>query len=370
VDGTNRTSHHGRILGNICLGDFKDCVALRLGLQIVCISIIDTRLLQKQNVTELHSTFFSRLDESVSAIDEIYLAYGVISDHGYKSVSRSDIIMSNALMTISVGQWLHYTDLNEAIEGAKRFGDCFGKYYALPIAVTLLAFPDDRLRHAWTNEHVPSVRRVIDALMKCDIPQDWTQDLQAGLERPNSTPDSNRANFILATLIEKKHGAGPQGITPIDRIVKKVSSMAVSHITADILHAKFPNDSATASYNPSSISEHETILTADDEDFITNALLPPGSMSNDIKKEVLASQRKTPRFLFRGLCNSKAHASGGHYQLNSKVAITPRAFFFKVVPRSEHCMISALRSFVLKHLTIFTGASSQHNSPRGPLLFK
>jgi hypothetical protein len=80
-----------------------------------------------------------------------------------------DIIRSNALLKISVDPWPHYGDLNEAIEGAKLFDDCFGKYYALPVAIAILSFPDDRLRHSWTNEYVPSVRRVINALLDCDI---------------------------------------------------------------------------------------------------------------------------------------------------------------------------------------------------------
>jgi hypothetical protein len=53
----------------------------------VYIGIIDTKLLEKQNVVVLHSSFFSHLDGAVPTFEEEYLAYGITSGPGYKSVS-------------------------------------------------------------------------------------------------------------------------------------------------------------------------------------------------------------------------------------------------------------------------------------------
>lgn len=50
------------------------------------ISIIDTKLLEKRNVVVLHSSFFGRLDHTIPTVEEEYLAYGIISGHGYKIV--------------------------------------------------------------------------------------------------------------------------------------------------------------------------------------------------------------------------------------------------------------------------------------------
>ena len=130
----------------------------------VHISIIDTKLLEKRNAVVLHSSFFQRLNNTITANEEEYVAFGTISGHGYKTVSLRQVIDSNALLKISVGPWPHYTDLNEAIEGAMLFGECFGKYYALPIAATILSFPNDRLRYSWSGLYSRSFQRVVAAL--------------------------------------------------------------------------------------------------------------------------------------------------------------------------------------------------------------
>jgi hypothetical protein len=71
-------------------------------------------------------------------------------------------------------------------------------------------------------------------------------------------------------------------------------------------------------------------MSVDDgeEEFTRVALLPPGGMDVETKKRILAAQRKTPRYLFRGWCNAKGNASGGYPKLNTANGITLRAFCF------------------------------------------
>ena len=130
----------------------------------VYIAIIDTKQLKKVGVVVIRSCFFRYLDAAIPEIAEEYLAFGKICGMGYNAATLKDVMESNALLNIAVGPWPHYTDLNEAIEGARLFGSCFGPYFALPMAITLLSFPDDKLRQSWTSILATSFRRVIKGL--------------------------------------------------------------------------------------------------------------------------------------------------------------------------------------------------------------
>ena len=138
----------------------------------VYIGIIDTKQLRKLGVVVIRSTFFRYLDPAIPEIAEEYLAFGKISGIGYRAASLEDIINSNALLNISVGPWPHYTNMNEAIEGARLYGSCFGPYFALPMGITLLSSPEDTVRHSWTNTHATSFRRVIKGLERYHVPEE------------------------------------------------------------------------------------------------------------------------------------------------------------------------------------------------------
>ena len=309
--------------------------SVRGRMEDVYIGIIDTKQLKKVGVVVIRSSFFRYLDADIPEIAEEYLAFGKICGMGYDAASLKDVMESNALLNIAVGPWPHYTDLNEAIEGARLFGSCFGPYFALPMAITLLSFPDDKLRQSWTSIYATSFRRVIKGLERYHVPEEWSRD-GFSFGPPQTTPDSNRATLVLDELSKKQSGSESSQSTLMETVATHLSRMDIFKASSTILDAHFPNDVVESTYCPSTVSDTETMSMDDDEEeFARVALLPPGRMDVETKKKVLASQRKTPRFLFRGWCNSKWHPSGGDQRLNTKTAITPRAFLLKELPDEQ-----------------------------------
>jgi hypothetical protein len=162
----------------------------------------------------------------------------------------------------------------------------------------------------------------------------------------------------------------------MEKMVMEISSIAIERTQAAILYTRMPNESATNSYSPSNASqpntltandEHSnhssvfpstasqsnTVLSANDEDSIRESSLPHGKMDSDTKRRILASKGKMPRFLFRGWRNSEQHASGGDTHLNTTDKIVPHAFHFKNVTRERtiyDMSLDTLQQQALDHL--------------------
>jgi hypothetical protein len=149
-------------------------------------------------------------------------------------------------------------------------------------------------------------------------------------------------------LSKKQSGLENSQSTAMEAVATHLSRMDVVNASGTILDA-LPNDVEESSYCPSGASDTETMSVDDgEEEFTRVALLPPGGMDVETKKRILASQRKTPRYLFRGWCNAKGNASGGYPKLNTANGITLRAFCFDGLSHTttlRHCMISPTTNF-------------------------
>ncbi|KAK3680369.1 hypothetical protein LTR37_021295 [Vermiconidia calcicola] len=168
----------------------------------VNISIIDTKELPETNVV-MHTSVFHNLDPEVPDVPWTFLAFGIISGKHYKTVSLDRIFAAVDMSTVSVGLWPYFTRQRAAIENAQKFGRCFGKYFSLPIAVTLLSFPEDGWRLSWIANQYSELNKVIEALQLYEFPKSWAEDptIMAARAYPACAGDFERFLFLLRKLI-------------------------------------------------------------------------------------------------------------------------------------------------------------------------
>lgn len=318
----------------------------------VHISIIDTKLLSPENVV-LSSSFFHERHKPTADIPHQFLVYGHITGAAYRTVSIGGIMDTGALLNVSVGSWPHYARIDDAIDAAQRFGSCFGDYFALPVAVTILSFPADKFRRNWATGS-PSLTRIVRALEHYHVPQEWARDFTVVAESAYAPgfDDFARSNLLMQELIARQY-AGPS----MDDMAVALSRMDVHtrrYGTASLLSIDAIKETDTASYQPSSWADtDETMSEASAASDGTLNGLPPGRMDDETKRKVMDARRKTPRFLFRSWDNSR-YPSGGHHGLNTPAAITPLAFKKNTVPADTTIFdlnSSELQDMTSAHLT-------------------
>lgn len=242
----------------------------------------------------MHSSFFRCLDAAISESQQEYLAFGKISGSGYKAVSLATINLSGGLRRISPGLFPHYPSLRAAIEGAKCFANCFGPYFGLPAASTLMSFPDDR--QSWKSTESESINRVLDSLMDIELLKEWCREEFVVPEDPDATPDSNRASFVFNKVIKRRLAREKPQVDEMSSVAKRLSVMGIRTIH----QMRFPSQATTNSYHPSSVAGTGTVKITDDGASTVFDAQYPGRMEFETKIQLAAAQCKTPRFLFRG----------------------------------------------------------------------
>lgn len=313
------------------------------------IAVLDTERCKDRNIV-LHENDFSLMQHENSGrtrYQDCYFTFGripatafaLVSMKVFEAIPPSPGLPSNPSWSAIMSEYTNQEDAMDAnsatlenfvhtVEFAKQLGTRFGKDFELPMAcmaISELTRPtDDPVR----------VSIIFASFKDFETPSSRSKErsITKGGKLLAQVPGARRAVQLLRAIIKdrrKQEKIRKDDVAGIDDAATKSQRFAFE-LRRNLTEPDDDDDSSDYSSRSSSVSSNgsgEDVFT-EDSSHGEEQELPRGQMDDASKVALLRIEKRTPRYLFRGWRNGPS-PSGGFHGLNTRDAITPRAFLHR-----------------------------------------